>query len=265
MPSVEAPTPGSGGAVDDAPPGTAGLTIFPVIGMGEVQPGDDLAELLADLLVTAGDHRPVVPGGLRPDDVLVVTQKVVSKAEGRIVSIDADDPSAKVALVESESVRIVRRRGDLLITETRHGFICANAGVDLSNVDAGTAALLPVDPDRSARRIREVLEHRHGVTVGVIISDTFGRTWRRGVTDVAIGIAGVAGVVDLRGTADATGRVLEATEVCVADELAGAAELVMGKDKNVPAAVLRGVDPRWMRPSSVAAEIVRPPDEDLFR
>ena len=162
-------------------------------------------------------------------------------------------------------MRIVRRRGDLLITETRHGFICANAGVDLSNVDAGTAALLPVDPDRSARRIREALRHRHRVSVGVIISDTFGRTWRQGVTDVAIGIAGIAGIVDLRGTADANGRILDATEVCVADELAGAAELVMGKDRGIPAAVVRGVDPGWLRPASVAAEIVRPPAEDLFR
>ena len=140
-------------------------------------------------------------------------------------------------------MRIVRRRGDLLITETRHGFICANAGVDLSNVDAGTAALLPVDPDRSARRIREALGHRHQVSVGVIVSDTFGRTWRQGVTDVAIGLAGMAGIVDLRGTADANGRILDATEVCVADELAGAAEIVMGKDRGIPAAVLRGVDP----------------------
>jgi len=253
------------GAAADASPSAGGLTVFPVTGMGEIRPGDDLAEILAGLLVATPGQSPVIPGGLADGDVLVVTQKVVSKAEGRIVAIDPDDASAKVALVEAESVRIVRRRGDLLITETRHGFICANAGVDLSNVDAGTAALLPVDPDRSARRIREVLEHRHGVSVGVIVSDTFGRTWRRGVTDVAIGIAGVAGVVDLRGTLDASGRVLEATEVCVADELAGAAELVMGKDRSIPAAVLRGIDPRWMRPSSVADEIVRPPDEDLFR
>ena len=148
-------------------------------------------------------------------DVVVVTQKVVSKAEGRIVPFDADDPDAKRRLVESESIRVLRRRGDLLITETAHGFVCANAGIDLSNVEAGTAALLPVDPDKSARRIREALAHRLGVTVAVIVSDTFGRTWRNGVTDVAIGIAGIAGVVDLRGTPDATGRVLEATEVCV--------------------------------------------------
>jgi len=243
----------------------SGLTIYAVTGVGEVASGDDLAEVLARALEPHPPQPAPVPGGLADGDVLVVTQKVVSKAEGRIVPIDADDPDAKRSLVEAESVRIVRRRGDLLITETRHGFICANAGVDLSNVVAGTAALLPVDPDRSARRIREGLEHRHHVSVGVIVSDTFGRTWRRGVTDVAIGVAGVAGVVDLRGTPDATGRILDATEVCVADELAGAAELVMGKDKGVPAAVLRGVDPAWLRPGSVAYEIVRPPSEDLFR
>lgn len=255
MPSAEPGGPG----------GPAALSVFPVAGLGEVRPGDDLAGLLAERLMASSGGAAAVPGGLADGDVVVVTQKVVSKAEGRIVAVDADDPAAKQALVEAESVRVVRRRGDLLITETRHGFICANAGVDLSNVDAGTAALLPVDPDRSARRIRQVLQHQHGVSVGVVISDTFGRTWRRGVTDVAIGIAGIAGVVDLRGTADATGRVLEATEVCVADELAGAAELVMGKDRGVPAAVVRGVDPRWLRPASVAEEIVRPPAEDLFR
>jgi coenzyme F420-0:L-glutamate ligase/coenzyme F420-1:gamma-L-glutamate ligase len=242
-----------------------GLTVYPVTGLGEVGPGDDLATLLAGALVPSPSPHCGAPGGLSDGDVLVVTQKVVSKSEGRLVDIDADDPGAKQALVEQESVRIMRRRDDLLITETRHGFICANAGVDLSNVGAGTAALLPLDPDRSARRIREVLLHQHQVSVGVVISDTFGRTWRRGVTDVAIGIAGVAGVVDLRGTADANGRLLEATEVCVADELAGAAELVMGKDRGIPAAVLRGVDPRWLRPGSVAAEIIRPPGEDLFR
>jgi coenzyme F420-0:L-glutamate ligase/coenzyme F420-1:gamma-L-glutamate ligase len=247
------------------PGGSRGLSIFPVEGLGEVRPGDDLAALLAEALVASGTGGSSVPGGLDDGDVLVVTQKVVSKAEGKIVEIDAADPEAKRALVEGESVRILRRRDDLLITETRHGFVCANAGVDFSNVAPGTASLLPLDPDRSARRIREVLEHRHQVSVGVIISDTFGRTWRNGVTDVAIGIAGVAGIVDLRGTPDATGRILESTEVCVADELAGAAELVMGKDRGVPAAVLRGVDPAWLRPGSVAAEIVRTSDEDLFR
>jgi coenzyme F420-0:L-glutamate ligase/coenzyme F420-1:gamma-L-glutamate ligase len=259
VPSPEMrPSPGPGEA--------RALSIFPVVGLGEVLPGDDLADLLAGVLVAPGPGgSPAVPAGLVDGDVLVVTQKVVSKAEGRIVGIDASDPEAKRALVESESVRILRRRDELLITETRHGFICANAGVDVSNVATGTAALLPLDPDRSARRIRQVLEHQHHVSVGVIISDTFGRPWRRGVTDVAIGIAGIAGVVDLRGTEDATGRMLESTEVCVADELAGAAEVVMGKDRGIPAAVLRGVDPGWFRSASVATEIVRPPDEDLFR
>ncbi|MGC8462396.1 MAG: coenzyme F420-0:L-glutamate ligase [Acidimicrobiales bacterium] len=238
-----------------------GLAVHPVVGIGAVVPGDNLAGVLADALGPTSS----VPGGLADGDVLVVTQKVVSKAEGRLVPVDPDDPAAKRLVVESESVRVVRRRGDLLISETRHGFVCANAGVDLSNVEAGTAALLPVDPDRSARRIRADLRRRLGVEVGVVISDTFGRTWRRGVTDVAIGVAGVAAVVDLRGTPDATGRVLEATEVCVADELAGAAELVMGKDRGVPAAVVRGVAPAWLRDGSVAEEIVRPPSEDLFR
>jgi coenzyme F420-0:L-glutamate ligase/coenzyme F420-1:gamma-L-glutamate ligase len=248
-----------------APLGPGTLAIYPVTGMAEVKPGDDLAGLLMGALthVASGDHPR--PPRLTEGDVLVVTQKVVSKAEGRLVDIDAQDSGAKRRLVEQESVRVLRRRGDLLITETSHGFICANAGVDLSNVDGGKAALLPVDPDLSARRIREGLEHRHGVSVGVIISDTFGRTWRKGVADVAIGIAGIAGVVDLRGTPDANGRVLDATEVCVADELASAAELVMGKDRGIPAAVIRGVDPRWLRFASVAEEIIRPADEDLFR
>ena len=264
MPSAEPEHQADRGAPSAA--GRSGaLTVFPVVGMGEIRQGDDLAALVADLLCDPRNEESPVPGGIVDGDVLVVTQKVVSKAEGRLVAIDPDDAGAKRALVESESVRIIRRRGDLLITETRHGFVCANAGVDLSNVEAGTAALLPLDPDRSARRIREALEHRHRVSVGVVISDTFGRTWRQGVTDVAIGIAGIAGVVDLRGTTDATGRVLEATEVCIADELAGAADLVMGKDRGIPAAVVRGVDPRWLRTASVAAEIIRPPGEDLFR
>ena len=259
---------------------TGALSVLPVPGIGEVRPGDDLADLLARALRTDGDEGGDEGGDESGDeggdegggapwvvdgDVLVVTQKVVSKAEGRIVPIDTGDPGAKLALVESESVRVLRRRGDLLITETRHGFVCANAGIDLSNVAEGTAALLPIDPDRSARRIREALGHLIGVDLAVIVSDTFGRTWRNGVTDVAIGIAGIAGVVDLRGTPDATGRVLEATEVCVADEIAGAAELVMGKDKSMPAAVVRGVDPSWLRRASVSEEIVRDPAGDLFR
>jgi coenzyme F420-0:L-glutamate ligase/coenzyme F420-1:gamma-L-glutamate ligase len=158
----------------------------------------------------------------------------------------------------------VRRRGDLIITETKHGFICANSGIDLSNVERGYAALLPLDSDRSARRIRDIVKAKLGVNVGVIISDTFGRPWRKGLTDVAIGVAGIAAVVDLRGTEDALGRVMQVTEVCVADELASAAELVMGKSTGVPVAVIRGADPQWFRDASMS-EIVRPPSEDLFR
>jgi coenzyme F420-0:L-glutamate ligase/coenzyme F420-1:gamma-L-glutamate ligase len=242
-------------------PPPEGISLIPLTGIAEVTPGADLARMVADAVAPADPSGPVLADG----DVVVVTQKVVSKAEGQLVRIDPDDPAAKVALVEQESVRIVRRRGDLIISETKHGFICANAGIDLSNVEVGTAALLPEDSDRSARRIRAGLQAMLGVDVGVIISDTFGRTWRRGVTDVAIGCAGVAAVIDLRGTLDATGRELVATEVCVADELASAAELVMGKDKGIPAAIVRGVPADWLRPASVRAEIVRPPSEDLFR
>lgn len=229
------------------------VRLLPVEGLPEVEPGDDLAGLLAD-------RCPLEAG-----DVLVVTQKVVSKAEGRIVEVDAEDPLAHKALIADESRRILRRRGDLVISETHQGFVCANAGIDLSNVPAGRAALLPEDSDRSARRIRDVVRARRGVEVGVVVSDTFGRPWRNGVTDVAIGCAGVAAVVDLRGSTDALGRELQVTEVAVVDELAAAAELVMGKARGVPAAIVRGVDPAWLRPGSVADELVRHPDDDLFR
>jgi len=232
------------------------IQLIPVAGIGEVRPGDVLGHLVADACAAV----PLADG-----DVVVVTQKVVSKAEGRLVDVDPDDPLSHKAVVEAESVRVVRRRGDLIVSETRHGFICANAGVDLSNVERGQAALLPVDSDRSARRIRDAIRARLGREVGVVISDTFGRPWRRGVTDVAIGVAGVAAVVDLRGTADALGRTLMVTEVCVADELAAAAELVMGKSTGVPVAIVRGVDRAWLREASVRAEVVRPPAEDLFR
>lgn len=235
------------------------LGIHPVRGLPEVRPGAVLAALIAE--ACDGDEGPSLADG----DVVVVTQKVVSKAEGRVVDLDPQDAAARRRLVESEAVRVLRRRGDLLITETAHGFVCANAGVDLSNLERGRAALLPVDPDRSARRIRDGLRFRAGVEVAVIVSDTFGRPWRRGAVDVAIGCAGVAAVVDLQGTADALGRTLEVTEVAVADELASAAELVMGKASSVPVAVIRGVDRAWLRESSVRTEIVRPPPEDLFR
>lgn len=231
------------------------IELIPVEGIPEIRPGDVLAEVIA---TTAGEQ-------LRAGDVVVVTQKVVSKAEGRLVEVDANDPLSHKALVERESVRVLRRRGDLIISETAHGFVCANAGIDLSNVERGYAALLPLDADRSARRIRDGLRARLSLEVAVIVSDTFGRTWRRGVTDVAIGCAGVAAVVDLRGTTDALGRELQVTEVALADEIAAAAELVMGKASGVPVAIVRGVDPEWLRESSVAAEIVRHPNEDLFR
>ncbi len=189
----------------------------------------------------------------------------MSKAENQLVAIDPDDPLSHKPLVEAESVRILRRRGDLIISETKHGFVCANAGIDLSNVEQGWAALLPEDSDRSARRIRDGLRGKAGVEVAVIVSDTFGRTWRRGVTDVAIGSAGIAAVLDLRGTPDALGREMQVTEVAVVDEIACAAELVMGKASGIPVAVVRGVDADWFRDGSVHDEIVRHPNDDLFR
>jgi len=234
------------------------LTAWGVIGFPEVKPGDQLADLIVDAC------RAEPNGPLLDRDVLVVTQKVVSKAEGRLVAVDPDDPLSHKALVEKEAVRIVRRRGDLIITETEHGFVCANNGVDLSNVERGQAALLPKDSDRSARRIRDVIRAKRGVEVGVIVSDTFGRAWRKGLTDVAIGVAGIAAVLDLRGTPDALGRVMQVTEVAIADELASAAELVMGKSAGIPVAVVRGADASWFREASVQ-ELVRPPQEDLFR
>ena len=242
-------------------PQSDSVLVLPVPGIGEVVPGTDLAGLIAGAVAPARPEGPALLAG----DVVVVTQKIVSKSEGKLVPINHADAGAKLALVERESVRVLRRRGDLVITETRHGFICANAGVDLSNVADGTAALLPDDADRSARGIRAGLRNSLGVDVGVIVSDTFGRAWRRGVTDVAIGCAGVAAVLDLKGTRDAGGRELVATEICVADELASAAELVMGKDRGIPVAIVRGVPPEWLRPASVRAEIIRPPEEDLFR
>jgi coenzyme F420-0:L-glutamate ligase/coenzyme F420-1:gamma-L-glutamate ligase len=229
------------------------LAIFAVSGLPEIAAGDDLAEMIAS--ATA----------LLDGDVVVVTQKIVSKAEGRVVAVDPDDAAARRELAEREAVRVLRRRGDLVITETHHGFVCANSGVDLSNMADGYAALLPIDPDRSARRIRDGLRARTRCELGVIVSDTFGRAWRRGVTDVAIGSAGLRGIVDLRGSTDAMGRTLVATEICVVDEIAGAAELVMGKAAGVPVAVVRGLDPSVFGAGSVREQVVRPHAEDLFR
>ncbi|MET0489530.1 MAG: coenzyme F420-0:L-glutamate ligase [Acidimicrobiales bacterium] len=229
------------------------IELIAVEGIPEVRPGDDIARLIA------------AATEVRSGDVLVVTQKIVSKAENQLVAVDPDDPLSHKAFVEEESVRVLRRRGDLVISETKHGFVCANAGVDRSNLDDGVAALLPRDPDRSARRIRDRLRDATGAEVGIIVSDTFGRAWRKGLVDVAIGCAGIAAVVDLRGSDDAKGHQLQVTEVAVADEIAAAAELVMGKADGVPIAIVRGLDAGWLRESSVKAEIVRPSSEDLFR
>jgi coenzyme F420-0:L-glutamate ligase/coenzyme F420-1:gamma-L-glutamate ligase len=234
------------------------LEIFGIEGMPEVRPGDDVAGMIVRAAAAGGTT-------LRDGDVVVVTQKIVSKAENRLVRVDTTDPDAKARLVEQESVRILRRRGELIISETTHGFVCASAGIDLSNVDAGWAALLPVDADRSARRLRDGIRARGGVEVAVIVSDTFGRAWRVGLTDVAIGCAGIGAILDLRGEEDATGRPLHVTQVAIVDEIAGAAELVMGKSAGIPVAVVRGVDPSWLRAGDVRSEIVRRPEDDLFR
>jgi coenzyme F420-0:L-glutamate ligase / coenzyme F420-1:gamma-L-glutamate ligase len=224
------------------------LTIFPIEGVPEIEPGDDLAAAIA----RAAD------GTIAEGDVVVVTQKVVSKSEGRLVP-EVD----RRRLAVEESAAVLRRVGDMIISETRHGFVCANAGVDASNVPEGTVALLPVDPDASARRLRSRLEHLLGVRVAVIVSDTFGRAWRIGQTDVAIGVAGMEPFVDHRGSFDTQGRELHATQICVADELAGAAEMVMGKTAGICAAVVRGAT--YSAGRGGAADIVRRPQDDLFR
>jgi coenzyme F420-0:L-glutamate ligase/coenzyme F420-1:gamma-L-glutamate ligase len=233
------------------------LSVVPIRGMPEVHPGDEVATLVAEAAAAQGTP-------LTDHDCVVVTQKVISKAEDRLVPLDPDDLAARRRLVESESVRVLRRRGDLIISETTHGFVCANAGIDLSNVETGQAALLPVDADRSARHVRDALRARHGVDVAIVVSDTFGRAWRLGLTDVAIGVAGLRAVLDLRGEVDGFGRELQVTEVAIADEVAGAAELVMGKADGVPAAIVRGLPAEWLGEGS-AQDLVRHPADDLFR
>ena len=223
------------------------LSVFPITGVPEVRPGDDLVALL---LATGLE--------LADGDVLVVTQKVVSKAEGRLAP-----GASKATVIADESKRVLRRSGSLTIAETSHGFVCANAGVDASNVEGDVIVRLPVDPDASARRIRARVAHLAGADVAVVISDTFGRAWRLGQTDVAIGVAGIHPFIDYRGTYDAQGRELLATRICVADEIAGAGELVMGKTRGVPAAVVRGLDLERARGTAVA--IVRPPADDFVR
>ena len=226
------------------------IEVLPVEGLPEVRPGDDLAGLLSE---------PLRSAGVRDGDVVAVTKKVVSKAEGRVVPEDG----GREAWVERETQRVVARRGDLVIAETRHGFVCANAGVDASNVQEGFLTLLPEDPDGSAERLRDALSERLGVDLAVVITDTFGRTWRRGLVNVAIGCAGIPSLVDLRGSADHHGRELEATVVALADEVAAASGLAMGKAARVPVAVVRGVPFDAVRVP--VSKLVRPPEEDLFR
>jgi coenzyme F420-0:L-glutamate ligase / coenzyme F420-1:gamma-L-glutamate ligase len=226
------------------------IRLVPLAGIPEVGPGDELAALIADAVERAG--------GLEEGDVVVVAQKVVSKAEGRVE--ETSDP-VQVILREARTVR--RRRGDLIIAETEHGFVCASAGVDRSNAPGeNVVVLLPRDPDGSAARIRDALQERFGVAPAVVVSDSFGRAWRQGTTDVAIGVAGMRPLLDLRGTKDGRGYTLAATVIAVADELAGAAELVMGKTRGVPAVLVRGY--RVPDGEGSARELVMPPERDLF-
>ena len=240
------------------------IAIVPIDGLPEIREGDDLAALIA----AATD--------LEDADIVVVAQKAVSKAEGRVVRLDELEPSAQareiardekdaahVEAVLRESVRLVRVRPPLVIAETRHGFVCASAGVDASNTpEPGTLVLLPVDPDASAARIRDGLRELTGRDVGVVVSDSFGRPWRLGTTDVALGAAGIAVLADLNGRRDPTGYELHATQIAVADQLAGAAQLVLGKLDRVPAARIRGVD---VRGEGRARDLVMPAERDLFR
>lgn len=226
-------------------------------GIGEVTPGTDLAETIA----TAAPW-------LRDGDVLVVTSKIVSKAEGRLVSVPTAGPerdAAREAVLRAETARPVARRGEIRIVATHHGFVMASAGIDASNVDPSALVLLPKDPDASARSLRQALRDRHGLRVAVIISDTMGRPWRNGLTDVAIGVAGLDPIDDYRGRVDAYGNELQVTQVAVADELCAAAELVKGKTDGVPVAVVRGFRTDPTRDDGPgAAALVREASQDLF-
>ena len=239
------------------------IRILPVEGLPEIREGDDLAELIA------------ARADLEDGDLLVVAQKAVSKAEGRVVRLAEVEPSddahrlaggadpRRLEVILRESKRIVRTRPPLVIAETRHGFVCASAGVDASNAPGPEAVvLLPEDPDASAARIRERLRDLAGAEVGVIVSDSFGRPWRQGTTDVAIGLAGIQPLLDLKGVRDPAGYELHATVIAVADELAAAAELVLGKTSGIPAALIRGYDAKG---EGSARDLVMPEERDLFR
>ena len=242
--------------------------MVPLEGIPELRAGDDLARALHEAAQRGG--------GLEDGDVLVVAQKAVSKVEGRVVRLADVEPSERarelagpdgdprhLEVILRESAELVRSRPPLVIAQTRHGFVCASAGVDASNApEEGTLVLLPLDPDASARSIRRRLGELAGVDVGVIVSDSFGRAWRQGTTDVALGVAGLAPLRDLRGTTDAVGHELRTTQIAVADEIAGAAELVLGKAAGIPAARVRGVD---VRGEGRGVELVMPRERDLFR
>jgi coenzyme F420-0:L-glutamate ligase len=235
------------------------LEIVPVLGIGELRPGDDLGAVIAE-------HAELHDG-----DVVVVTSKAVSKVEGRLVALASDDPDAREAArqkaIDSETVRVVARRGDLKIVQTRHGLVLAAAGVDESNVARDEIALLPLDPDRSAQLLRETLRTRLGVDVGVIVTDTMGRPWRGGLTDAAIGVAGLTAVTDPRGRVDGHGNRLDVTQVAVADEIAAAADLVKGKLAGIPVAIVRGLAPngKLADDGHGSRDLIRGAQDDLFR
>jgi len=251
------------------------LEVIALEGIPEIAPGDDLPARIVSALETTGGIQP-----LHDDDALVVTQKVVSKAEGALVDLTTIEPRAEVVefakrwdrdprqveLVLREAKRVVRMANGLVITETPHGFVCANGGIDASNVGSGTGSivtLLPVDPDASAARIRTAVRAATGVDVPVVISDSFGRPWRFGIVDVAIGVSGLLPLDDLRGTPDHDGRVMKSTVRAVADELASAAELTLGKLAGRPAALVRGA--AFSRGEGSIREVVMPESFDLFR
>jgi coenzyme F420-0:L-glutamate ligase / coenzyme F420-1:gamma-L-glutamate ligase len=248
----------------------AQVHITGIEGIREIRPGDDLAALVGEAAEAQGL-------GVGAGDIFVIAQKIVSKAEGRVARLDAVQPSELargwarehgkdariIELILKEARRIVRMERGILIVETRHGFICANAGVDSSNAPPGTVTLLPEDPDRSASELRRKLEQRFSAPLAVIISDTFGRPWREGFVNVALGVAGLAPLLSYRGQRDAFGRELQVTEMAVADELSGAAELVMGKNRQVPAAVIQGFAAAGRE--GAGRELLRPPERDLFR
>jgi coenzyme F420-0:L-glutamate ligase/coenzyme F420-1:gamma-L-glutamate ligase len=243
------------------------VRVIPLRGIPELEEGNDLSAHL----VAAAERA----GGLEPGDVLVVAQKVVSKVEGRVVHLSEVEPSARarelaadedprrLEVILRESREIIRARPPLVIAETQHGFVCASAGVDASNAKGPqTLILLPLDPDASAHRLRERIGELAGVAVGVVVSDSFGRPWRRGATDVALGVSGLTPLLDLKGRRDSAGYELHATEIAVADEIAGAAELVMGKTEGVPAAIVRGVAATG---DGRGVDLLMPRERDLFR